>query len=399
MSTNDRDHDIVLLGASGFVGRYTARHLARSAPDGVRIAIAGRSPARLADVTRELGVDWQTIEVDTSDDAAVARVAASTSVVATTVGPYLRYGAGVASACARAGTSYADLTGESIFVARSIERNHAVAQSTGARIVHSCGFDSIPSDLGLGLAHAAAGGVPIVAATLAVRSLRGGISGGTIDSLRQQLKEARTDAATRRILGNPYALTPGPSVRLPSHGGAGWGRVRGTWHAPFIMGAYNQQIVQRSNYLTGWSYGQLMQYREVVATGRGAAGFVRAGAITLGTAGFVGAMVFPPTRAVLDRVLPSPGNGPGADAIERGRFVIDVDVYPVEGEPVRARVAAPYDPGYGGTGVMLAESALSLAIDDLPDRAGVLTPMVAMGEHLAERLRAHRFTMDARALR
>lgn len=395
MRTNDRDHDIVLLGASGFVGRYTARHLARSAPAGVRIAIAGRSTARLNAVTRELGVDWPTIEVDTSDDAAVARLAASTSVVATTVGPYLRYGMGVAAACAAAGTSYADLSGESIFVARSIEHNHAIAETTGAKIVHSCGFDSIPSDLGLGLAHAAAGGVPIVAATLKVRSLRGGISGGTIDSLRQQLKEAKTDASTRRILANPYALTPGPSVRLPNRVGSGWGRVAGTWQAPFIMGGYNQQIIQRSNYLTGWSYGQLMQYREVVSTGRGPAGFVRAGAIALGTAGLVGAMSFPPTRAVLDRVLPSPGSGPGADAIAHGRFALGVDVYPVEGPPVRARVAAPYDPGYGGTGVMLAESALSLALDDLADRAGVLTPMVAMGEHLAERLRAHRFTLEA----
>ncbi|MFE4727354.1 saccharopine dehydrogenase family protein [Microbacterium sp. NPDC056736] len=397
MRTNDRDHDIVLLGASGFVGRYTARHLARSAPDGVRIALAGRSTARLNEVKRELGVDWPTLEVDTADDAAVARVAASASVIATTVGPYLRYGMEVAAACARAGTSYADLTGESIFVARSIERNHAVAESTGARIVHSCGFDSIPSDLGLGLAHAAAGGVPIVAATLTVRSLRGGISGGTIDSLRQQVKEAKTDASARRLLADPYALTPGPSVRLPNRAGNGWGTVRGTWQAPFIMGGYNQQIVQRSNYLTGWSYGQLMQYREVVATGRGLAGFARAGGIALGTAALVGAMWFTPTRAVLDRVLPSPGSGPSAEAIEHGRFALDVDVYPVEGLPVRTRVAAPYDPGYGGTGVMLAESALSLALDDLPDRAGVLTPMVAMGEQLAERLRGQRFTLEANA--
>ncbi|MFB7884465.1 saccharopine dehydrogenase family protein [Microbacterium sp. NPDC056057] len=398
MTTNDRDHDIVLLGASGFVGRYTARHLARSAPDGVRIAIAGRSTARLDDVRRELGVDWPTLEVDTSDDTAVARVAASTSVVATTVGPYLRYGTGVAAACASAGTSYADLSGESIFVARSIERNHAVAETTGAKIVHSCGFDSIPSDLGLGLAHAVAGGVPIVAATLKVRSLRGGISGGTIDSLRQQLKEAKSDASARRLLANPYALTPGPSVRLPGHAGRGWGKVRGAWQAPFVMGSYNQQIVQRSNYLTGWSYGQLMQYREVVATGRGPAAFARAGAIALGTAGLVGALAFPPTRAVLDRVLPSPGSGPSADAIEHGRFALDVDVYPVEGQPERTRITAPYDPGYGGTGVMLAESALSLALDDLPDRGGVLTPMVAMGEHLADRLRSHGFTLDVAPL-
>ena len=398
MSENVRDHDIVLLGATGFVGTFTARHLARSAPDGVRIALAGRSRSRLEDVRRELGVDWPIIEVDTTDETAVTRMAASTSVVATTVGPYLRYGAEVAAACAHAGTSYADLSGESIFVARSIQRNHDVAERTGARIVHSCGFDSIPSDLGVGLAHAAAGGAPIVAATLRVRSLRGGISGGTIDSLRQQMREARKDASVRRLIANPYALTPGPSVRLPGHAGSSWGKESGLWQAPFVMGAYNQQIVQRSNYLTGWSYGQLMRYREVVTTGRGVVGFASAGAIGLGTAAFVGAMSFAPTRAILDRVLPAPGTGPGSDAVDHGRFVLDVDVYPVQGQPVRARVAAPFDPGYGGTGIMLAESALSLALDELPDRAGVLTPMVAMGEKLAERLRAHRFTLTVAPL-
>ena len=397
MGTN-RDYDIVLLGASGFVGRFTARHMAQSAPEGARIAVAGRSPVRLQDVKRDLGVDWPIIHIDTADDAAVARLAASTSVVATTVGPYLRYGMGVASACARAGTSYADLSGESIFVARNIERNHHDAENSGARIVHSCGFDSIPSDLGVGLAHQAAGAVPIVAATLRVRSLRGGVSGGTIDSLRQQMKEAKTDASARRVIGSPYALTPGPSVRLPGHGGSGWGKERGAWQAPFVMGAYNQQIVQRSNYLTGWSYGELTRYREVVTTGRGFAGFARAGAIRAGTAALIAGFALPPTRALLDLVLPAPGTGPSTDAIEHGRFVIDVDVYPVEGQPVRTRIAAPFDPGYGGTGVMLAESALSLAFDELPDRAGVLTPMVAMGRSLAERLRAHRFTLDVSAL-
>jgi short subunit dehydrogenase-like uncharacterized protein len=399
MSTPGRDHDIVLLGATGFVGRFTARHLAQSAPDGVRIAVAGRSRERLERLTRELGVDWPMIELDTADDAAVARLAASTRVVATTVGPYLRYGAGVASACAHSGTHYADLSGESIFVARSIQRNHDAAGKSGAKIVHSCGFDSIPSDLGLGLAHAAVGGAPIAAATLRVRSMRAGISGGTIDSLRQQLKEARTDASARRLIADPYALTPGPSVRLPGGFGSGWGRERGVWQAPFVMATYNRQIVERTNYLTGWGYGELMRYREVVVTGRGPAGFLRAAGIALGAGALVGAMSFTPTRAVVDRVLPSPGSGPSAKTIAHGRFRLEVDVYPVEGAPVRATVAAPYDPGYGGTGVMLGESALSLALDELPDHAGVLTPMIAMGERLAERLRANRFTLHVAPLR
>jgi short subunit dehydrogenase-like uncharacterized protein len=399
MDRSERDHDVVLLGATGFVGRFTAEHLARSAPPGLRIAIAGRSGARLRELRRHLGVQWPIVEVDTTDDPAVARLVASTAVVATTVGPYLRYGAGVVSACARAGTSYADLSGESIFVARSIRSNHDAAERSGARIVHSCGFDSIPSDVGLGLAHAATGEAAMSAATLRVRSLHGGISGGTIDSLRQQMREAKSDASARRLVGDPYAFTPGPRGRLPGRAGSGWGREDGQWQAPFVMGAYNQQIVQRSNYLSGWSYGQHLRYREVWTTGPGLAGFARAGVIGLGTAGLAGALSFAPTRAILDRVLPAPGSGPGAEAIARGRFVLDIDVYPVAGEPMRARVAAPFDPGYGGTGIMLAESAMSLACDDLPDRAGVLTPMIAMGARLADRLRAQRFEFDVRALR
>ncbi len=397
MNARDRTYDVVLLGATGFVGRFTAAHLARSAPEGVRIALAARSIDRLQTLKSELGVDWPIITVDTSDDDAVAKLAAETTVVATTVGPYLRYGLKVVAACAAAGTSYADLSGESAFVARSIEQNHAVAGESGARIVHSCGFDSVPSDLGLGLAHAVAGGGPIVEAVCQVRSARGGISGGTIDSMRQQLLEAKTDAATRRLIADPYALTPGRSVRLP-FGGGGRGVVKnkasGHWQAPFIMGSYNQQVVQRSNFLTGWAYGQLMRYSEVVDTGEGIRGRVRAAGIEGATGALMGAMWFAPTRALADRILPSPGEGPSPEAIAGGRFRIDVDVYPATGEPVRTRIDAPFDPGYGGTGVMLGESALSLALDGLPEHAGVLTPMVAMGESLAARLRAHGFTID-----
>ena len=400
MNARDRDHDVVLLGATGFVGRFTAEHLARTAPPDTRIAIAGRSRPRLEELARELGVDWPVLEVDTSDDDDVARLAGSTAVLATTVGPYLRYGVGVIAACARAGTSYADLAGESIFVARSIEENHHVAGASGARIVHSCGFDSIPSDLGVGLGHARAGGGPIAAAVVRVRSARGGVSGGTIDSLRQQAVEAGRDEKSRRIVGDPYALTPGPTRRTPFANRGGWQRDRasGSWQAPFVMGGYNQQVVQRSNYLTGWGYGQLMQYREVVMTGPGARGAARAVALVAGTTALVGAMSFPPTRSILDRVLPAPGNGPGEEAIARGRFALDIDIHPVDGEPVRTRIEAPFDPGYGGTGVMLGQTALSLARDELPPHAGVLTPMVVFGDALADRLRAQGFTISSQLL-
>lgn len=391
-----REYDVVLLGATGFVGRLTAEHLARSAREEVRIALAGRSAERLAALRRDLDVPWDTVTVEVTDTAALDRLAASTRVLASTVGPYARHGLAVVQACARAGTSYADLTGESVFAARSVREVHDLATRTGARIVHSCGFDSVPSDLGVGLAQEAAGGGPLAEAIVQVRTIRGGVSGGTIDSLRQQLLDARDDPALRRIVTDPFALTPGPAHRLPEGSrprGARRDGSSGTWQTPFVMGAYNQQIVQRTSFLGGWRYGELMRYREVADTTTGVAGRIIAAALSAGTGALVAGLLFPPTRAVLDRVLPAPGEGPSAAARESGRFAIDADVYPVQGTPMRTTFAAPYDPGYGGTAVMLGESALSLAFDDLQSPGGVLTPMSAMGAHLAERLRRHRFTV------
>ncbi|HEU5483391.1 MAG TPA: saccharopine dehydrogenase NADP-binding domain-containing protein, partial [Microlunatus sp.] len=207
-----RDLDLVLVGATGFVGRLTARHLAEHAPAGLRVGLAGRSADRLAAVRDSLpqrAADWPLIPVEALDDAAVAALAARACVVASTVGPYLRYGLPLVRACAEAGTHYADLTGETLFVRRSIDAAHRPAGDSGARIVHSCGFDSVPSDLGVGLtaAHAAdAGRTELGSAVLHVRSLRGGISGGTIDSLRQQVIEAERIPELRRLLGEPQAL-------------------------------------------------------------------------------------------------------------------------------------------------------------------------------------------------
>jgi short subunit dehydrogenase-like uncharacterized protein len=400
MGTGDRAYDVVLLGATGFVGRLTAEHLSLSAVDEVRIALAGRSRERLEAVRRRLDVPWDILPVDVTDIDALPGLAESTAVIASTVGPYVRHGLPVVKACAQAGTSYADLTGESVFASRSVREAHDLAERTGARIVHSCGFDSIPSDLGVGLGHAAAGGGPLAEATVQVRVIRGGVSGGTIDSLRQQLLDAQSDPSLRRIVGDPFALTPGPATRLPrSSVPRGLRRdAEGTWQTPFVMGAYNQQIVQRTSYLAGWSYGELMRYREVADTTTGLPGRIIASAVAAGTGALVAGLLFPPTRALLDRVLPAPGEGPSAGTRERGRFAIDVDVYPVRGRAMRTTVAAPFDPGYGGTAVMLGESALSLALDDLPSPSGVLTPMSAMGTFLAERLRRHRFSVATEPL-
>ena len=403
MSPEGRTYDLVLLGATGFVGRLTAQHLARYAPSSLRIALAGRSRPRLESVRAELGglaEQWPLVVVDVADAASLHDLARSTRVLVTTVGPYLRRGLPVVQACAATGTSYADLTGETLFVRRSIDAAHARAQASGARIVHSCGFDSVPSDLGVGLAaaRAAADGAGTLTETvLHVRSARGGVSGGTVDSLRQQLIETASDPAARALVGRFDALVDDPGERR-----APAARVRavqrdratGRWQAPFIMGAFNRQIVQRSNALSGYAYGEGFRYREVVDTGRGPRGVLGAAAVTAGTAALGAGMWFAPTRAVLDRVLPEPGSGPSERTLQRGRFTVDVVAGTTSGARYRTRIGADRDPGYYGTAVMLGESGLALASDALPDVAGVLTPMVALGEPLAERLRRHDFVVE-----
>jgi short subunit dehydrogenase-like uncharacterized protein len=315
------------------------------------------------------------------------------------VGPYLRRGLPVVRACADTGTDYADLTGETLFVRRSIDAAHARARASGARIVHACGFDSVPSDLGVGLtaARAAADGAgTLTEAVLHVRSMRGGVSGGTVDSLRQQLIETAADPAARALVGRFDALVDEPGGRRPA------GRVlpvrrdpaTGRWQAPFVMGAFNRQIVQRSNQLSGYAYGEGFRYREVVDTGRGPGGVLGAAALAGGTAALVAGMGFRPTRALLDRLLPEPGSGPSERTLQRGRFTLEVVAGTTSGARYRTRIGADQDPGYHGTAVMLGEAGLTLVLDELPPTAGVLTPMVALGEALAVRLRRHDFVVE-----
>ncbi len=399
----------MLVGATGFVGRLTAQHLATHAPAGTRVALAGRSADRLAAVRTELGAragSWPLITVDATDPAAVAALAERTTVVATTVGPYLRWGLPLVSACAEAGTHYCDLTGEPIFVRRSIDLAHDTARSTGARIVHSCGFDAIPSDLAVGLtaARVAADGEGELATTvLHVRDSRGGASGGTIDSLRGQLVAAAGDPELRSLLSNPLALVDDadrptdPAARAGRRGRLGVQRDArtGRWSAPSPMGGFNRQIVLRSNALADNAYGTRFRYREVVDTMPGPAGAVVSAAVTVGFGALAAGMVWRPTGWLLDRLLPKPGEGPSEAARNRGRFALEVEADTTTGTHYRTRFAAPYDPGYNGTAVMLGESALALAAgDDLPDAAGVATPMTAIGEVLADRLRANRFEIS-----
>ncbi|BBG00049.1 short subunit dehydrogenase-like uncharacterized protein [Pseudonocardia autotrophica] len=391
--------DIAIYGATGFVGALTARHLAEHAPPGVRIALAGRSEAKLAATRASLpgaAREWPLIVADSSDRAATDRLAAAARVVLTTVGPYAKYGRQLVESCARAGTHYADLTGEVLFVRDTIDRWHGVAESTGARIVHSCGYDSIPSDLGVWLAHRAAaaddaGGLTEVRT---VATLRGGVSGGTVDSLRGHIDAVRTDRRQRRLAADPHTLSPDraaePTPSQPAD--AGWpARLDdGTWTAPFVMASHNTRIVRRSNALLGHAYGPGLRYGELQGCGTGPVGAVTAAGVTGGIGALVGAFTVPAIRPLLDRVLPSPGAGPSERTRERGWFRMDVRARTESGRSYRVTVSGPGDPGYAATAVMLGESGLALATGGsaLPGRAGSLTPATAMGDVLVDRLRA-----------
>lgn len=440
---SDRDLDIVLLGATGFVGRLIAAHLIEAAPAQVRLGFAGRSRSKLDALVAGIGPAAERaelIEIDVRDWADLQELVGRTKVVATTVGPYSRDGMPLVRACAAAGTHYCDLTGEVLFVRQSAQECHEAAQRSGARIVHSCGFDSIPSDLGvLQTAKAAqdAGEGTLEDTVLYVKSMKGGFSGGTIDSARVQAIHARSDSLARTALADPYSLSPdrenepkgdegrvgsrpphtsssgapalgpiakvtplGPAVERVVRSGLGSVSVRqneeGRWTAPFVMSEFNTRIVRRSNALLDWAYGRGFRYREVTDLGRSAQapflGAVMSGGLVAGLAG----LSFGPTRAVLDRFLPKPGEGPSEKAMKAGRFAMEIVARTSTGAVFRTRVGADKDPGYTGTAVMIGQAALALALDDdrLPALTGVLTPATGIGEVLIERLVAQGFTFE-----
>ncbi len=409
-----RDLDVVLFGATGFVGALTALHLARHADRGARIALAGRSRAKLEEVREGLGHDarhWELVTIDATDGGALRALAARTTVIASTVGPYLRYGEQVVRACAEEGTHYADLTGEVLFVRWSLDEVAQRARETGAKIVHACGFDSIPSDLGVLVTAeqvARDGEGTLGETSLYVRSLRGGISGGTVDSGRQQAIAARADSQARRTINDPHGLSPRrseepSSSRRPAPGLLGAVRKyvpverdpeTRRWSGPFLMASFNTRIVRLSNTLTDWSYGRGFRYREQTDFGSSPVSPLMAGAMAVGLGGAVAGLSWKPTRLVLDRLLPKPGEGPSAARRAAGRFRFEIRATTSTGAKYLTKVGADYDPGYEGTAVMLGQSALCLALDGavLPHRSGVLTPATAMGDVLVERLRGHGFT-------
>ena len=398
-----KSFDLVLHGATSFVGQITARHLIErhGADGGLRWAISGRSPEKLGALREMLGRkarDLPLLVADADDGRALRALCAKARVVASTVGPYALHGGPLVAACAATGTDYCDLTGEVQWVRRMITRHQRAARASGARIVHCCGFDSLPSDLGVHVLQREARarfGEPLAQVHMRVQAMRGGFSGGTIASLLNVVDEARRDPALRRALADPYVLCP-PSrsarprqteVRLPRRDPDG-----GDWVAPFVMAAINTRVVHRTNALTGHAYGSDFEYDEAVSTGAGLKGRALATAMAGGMAAGLLAGALPASRAVLQRfVLPAPGEGPSPEAQRHGRWDLRFSGHGRDGAKLALRVSGDRDPGYGSTGKMFAEAAIALASDRGRRRApgGFWTPAALLGDALVERLEAH----------
>jgi short subunit dehydrogenase-like uncharacterized protein len=398
VQTTERDYEVVVYGATGFTGRLVAQYLLKTyGTDGeLRWAMAGRSQAKLEQVAAELGATAvPLLTADSEDESSLAALVQSTRVLCTTVGPYALYGSELVAACAQHGTHYCDLTGEVQWMQKMISAHQASAAASGARIVHTCGFDSIPSDLGvlyLQNAMHAAHGVPATQVKYRAVGASGGFSGGTLYSMINMFEEMAKDPNLAEAMADPYSLNPPGSIRgsdVNDQTGVIFDDDFNRWTLPFMMAAINTRVVRRSNALLNNSWGTDFNYDEATLAPEGQGAFkskLVAGAMNAGA----GAIAFKPTRALLKRWLPKPGEGPSLEQREKGYFdILFYGIHPSDrSKDMQARVTGDRDPGYGSTSKMLGEAAVCLAKDDLGCGGGFWTPASALGTPLIERLQA-----------
>jgi len=400
MESSDRDFDVIVWGATGFTGRLVAEYLALTYGVGrkLRWAIAGRSADKLASiasmVSESQAEELPQLLADINDPDSIDQLVQKTRVICTTVGPYALYGSVMVEACVKHGTHCCDLTGETPWMRKMIDQHQTAAESSGAKIVHTCGFDSIPSDIGVYFLQQCMREKYLAQAAeikYRVVSSAGGVSGGTVASMMNMMDEAKTDKSIFETLQDPYALNPLNQPRGPD-GNDQMGTVYDhdfrQWSGPFMMAGINTRVVRRSNALLNYSYGREFRYSEAILTGSGPGGYMRALLVALGT-GLMGLLAaLGPTRALLKKMLPAPGEGPSEQARNMGHFNIELLGKHAldESKNIRISVTGDKDPGYGATSKMLAESAVCLAMDSLTEGGGFLTPASAMGDQLVKRL-------------
>ena len=385
--------DIILVGATGFVGQIVCRSLLQHAQtEPFSWAIASRSEQKLNYLQNSLGdaaTQLQTIPIDVTDEQQVRELCAQTKVVITTVGPYALYGETLVKVCAETGTDYCDLTGEVQWVRQMLDRYGAIAQQSGARIVHCCGFDSIPSDLGVFYLQQQAKaqlGDYCDRVKMRVKDARGGFSGGTAASGVNIMKEAIADPNVQAILKDPYSLCQPdtnelnhPATLIP----AKIDDVFGEWVTPFIMAGINTPVVLRSNSLADWEYGRNFQYDEGMLVGSGLSGLLSAYGlkVALDLFGIVTAIA----PALVEKIIPAPGEGPSEDSQQNGFYDLRFWGETASGKTITVKVTGDRDPGYGSTAKILAQAGLCLA-KETEKTGGFWTPATIFGTQLIARL-------------
>jgi short subunit dehydrogenase-like uncharacterized protein len=394
-----RPLDLVVFGATGFTGRLVAEYLQRQhGRSGLRWALAGRSARKLADVRRDIGApdSLPLCVADAGDAAALAALVGQTRAVLSTVGPYQRHGQALVTACAHAGSDYVDLCGEPLWMAQMISELQAPAEASGARIVFSCGFDSIPFDLGVVFLQQALierFGAPAAEVRGRVVVMKGTLSGGTAASALATFEQTARHPALARAMADPFALTPGFDGPAQADDASAayddWARA---WTGPFVMATINTKNVHRTHALRGHPWGAGFCYSERMVTGAGVAGEVRAKALARQARLQNLLLGFGPTRKLIGRLaLPQPGQGPNAAAREAGHFEVRFTGQTAAGQRLTATVTGDRDPGYGSTSKMVSESALCLLhdVDHHATPGGVWTAGSALGLALVRRLQAH----------
>lgn len=413
MNTDKRTYTVVLYGATSFVGQITAHYLAQflseqkkdNSSKSVTWAIAGRDEDKLKKLQDEIASkqDEDADKVDiiianSDDDASLDAMTQQTQVIISTVGPYLKYGEPLIKYCAQNGTDYVDLTGEAIFIRDMLDKYQDTAKQSGARIVNSCGFDSIPSDLGVYFTQQQAQdkfNQACETVHMRVKAAKGGLSGGTIASMATIFEEVGEDKSRRKQVANPYLLnddSDAPTLRQKNVGKPEYDGEHKRWLAPFVMASINTRIVHRSNQLLSYEYGREFKYDEAMWMQDGTKGKLMSYGLSAGLLGFASAMMFKPSRELLSKhVLPKSGSGPSKSEQENGFFDIRFFGTTTKQDTISTKVTGDRDPGYGSTSRMLTQSALCLAQDISQDEVagGFWTPASAMGDKLMQRLEDH----------
>lgn len=391
-------YSVIVFGATSFVGQILCQYLLDQFGSKLKWAAAGRSKDKLETLRAGLGkkaAKLPLLVADSNDEASLLAMCQQTRVVVSTVGPYALFGEKLVKVCAENGTDYCDLTGEVQWIRRMISAYESKARASGARIVHCCGFDSIPSDLGVHFLQQqsqARFGQPCTRVKMRVKALAGAASGGTVASLMNVVKEAAKDADLRRELADPYSICPpkhGFTARQENLTMGQYDAEFKSWITPFVMSGINTRIVHRSNALSKKRYGKNFTYDEASMTKGGAKGWAMAQGMALGMAGFMLAIAVPPVCRLIEKhVVPQPGEGPSPAAQARGFYDLRFLGRTEKGEQIRVKVTGDRDPGYGSTAKMLGQAAVCLAQDIAKEdcAGGFWTPATIFGDKLIVRL-------------